>query len=207
MRVYTKLTREYENYLLRLNFGKEISLSGCIESAYRDFCRTLRGISKLKNKDELHANAVNHVANAFTELKTRLANATDQAVFDNWHRATCQILISVYEGHCTFSGGQAQKWVNMTLKYVYTVGEEQISGFQEAYQYCHAPLDNDVIAQLKKYGFPELTGYWSRIDYDEYFERQEWIRQRFAPVPPLEVEFWLWLGKDPIDCAVAAGQM
>src|SRR5437764_240001 len=58
MRVYTKLTREYENYLLRLNFGKEISLSGCIESAYRDFCRTLRGISKLKNKDELHANAV-----------------------------------------------------------------------------------------------------------------------------------------------------
>jgi hypothetical protein len=198
MNFYSKLTRGYEDYLMRLVFGSKVEtdpLSVCVDTAYLDFNRTLRGISKLENGAKLHTDAVDVLTNSLGELKETLKTPTDrQTTFDDWHDDTCAKLISVYNGSHTVYGGQVQKWVNMTLKYVYTLGEERISGFEVAYPYCHAPLDKIVIGQLAKYGFSALTRAWSRLDYHEYFERQKWIRNKFLLVP-LDVEFLLWLGK------------
>jgi hypothetical protein len=197
MSIYLKLTRDYEDYLLRLAFGSNVEsdpLSVCVDTAYLDFNRTLHGISKLKNAEKLHGDAVDVLTKSLAELKEMLKVSIDQTTFDNWHEATCAKLISVYTGSHPVYGGQAQKWVNMILKYIYTLGEERISGFEAAYPYCHAPLDTKVIDGLAKYDFPALSCAWSRLDYHEYFERQKWIRNRFTLVP-LEVEFPLWLGK------------
>jgi hypothetical protein len=118
-------------------------------------------------------------------------------VFDSWHKITCERLISLFDrhGHHLFVG-QAQKWVNMTTKYIFTVGEQRVSGFDSVYLYCHVPFDNILLKQLKKYDFLALNRAWSRLDkYDEYLERQKWIRQRFS-LAPMDVEFQLLLGKD-----------
>ena len=133
--------------------------------AYLDFNRTLRGISKVDNAAKLHTNAVDVLSKSLAELKEMLKTPTDQTIFDTWHEETCAKLIAVYEGSYTVYGGQAQKWVNMTLKYVYTLGDERISGFKAAYPLCHAPLDNIVVKELVKFGFPGLTDVvWSKLD-------------------------------------------
>jgi len=194
MTPFSKLTKDYEEYLLRLIFGKEVSPSACISLAYGDFNRTLKGIAKLPNGDGLHSKAQRVLTNALTTLKARLEKRMAQSDFDGWHRRTCDDLVAVYGDTFAFHAGQAQKWVNMTLKYIFTVGEEHIPGFAPAYTLCHAPIDNIVLRELTRYGFDCPSKAWSQFEYDEYFKCQEWMRMKFNPTPLLSVEFFLWMG-------------
>ncbi len=194
------LTRsDYEDYLIRLYFGSETDLLlACINRAYRDFNRTLHQLKKLKDSGEPRALATTCLRESIRDLKVSLASSVSQTVFDDWHKETCKRLISTYtdSGYGKFTVGQAQKWINMTLKYIFTCGEPRIPGFLSAYQYCHVPLDNILLEKLKKYNFPTFSCKWSRInDYDEYLARQVWVRQTFEVVP-LDIEFLLWLGKE-----------
>ncbi len=120
-----------------------------------------------------------------------------QSDFDNWHRETCQTLTTLYE-HYSYNQlfvGQAQKWINMTFKYIFTIGESRLPGFESFYQHCHIPIDNIIVARLKEYGFPGLSCAWSRINnYQGYLNYQQWVRRRFEYIP-MDVEFLLWLGK------------
>jgi hypothetical protein len=197
MTPYSKLTPDYEDYLLRLVFGKEISIAGCISSAYLDLCRTLHGMGKLAGKEDLRKKAETCLAESLSELKAKAATLMQQSDFDAWHRSTCEKLILVYGQTFAFHAGQAQKWLNMTLKYIYTIGEDRIPGFASVYPLCHAPLDKYVLEALWQYGFEVLSKVWSQIDYDEYLKCQQWIRDKFKPSPPLSIEFYLWMGTLP----------
>jgi len=196
MTPFSKLAEDYEEYLLRLIFGRDISISACARNAYGDFKRTLKGIGKLSNGDVLHAKAEKVLTDALMALKARLGNPVVQSDFDKWHRKTCEDLVAVYGETFAFHEGQAQKWVNMTLKYIFTVGEEHIPGFSPVYTLCHAPIDNIVLDELTRYGFDSPSKAWSQFDYEEYFKCQEWMRHKFAPTPLLSVEFHLWMGLD-----------
>jgi hypothetical protein len=90
--------------------------------------------------------------------------------------------------------------------YVFTVGEEHINGFRHIYPNCHAPLDNVLLRQLEKYGSAPLRVPWSQLDYENYFACQQWIRNRFASHPPLDVEFWLWQEKNIPGFVAAVGR-
>ena len=127
MMLLSKLTKDYEEYLLRLIFRREIDLAACMKVAYGDFNRTMDGFGKEPDKEDIHAKAVKVLTDSLTALKARLENPMAQSDFDNWHRKTCEDLIAVY-GNFPFHAGQAQKWINMTLKYIFTVGEEHIPG-------------------------------------------------------------------------------
>jgi hypothetical protein len=86
--------------------------------------------------------------------------------------------------------GHAQKWLNMTFKYIYVMGKQRISGFDRLYDLCHVPLDNILIDALQEKGFEPLPCPWSRLtDYDTYLERQRWMPNQFKPMAPLDVEF------------------
>jgi len=92
--------------------------------------------------------------------------------------------------------GQAQKWVNMSFKYIFTLGGKRISGFEPVYKHCHIPFDNVILIKLETMGFPPFNCAWSRInDYDEYLSRQIWIREKYM-LSPLDIEFLIWIGKD-----------
>jgi hypothetical protein len=58
--------------------------------------------------------------------------------------------------------GQAQKWLNMTFKYVYVMGEHRLPGFIHLYDLCHVPLDNILMNRLYPYAFQRLPCRWSR---------------------------------------------
>ncbi len=192
---------DYGEYLVRVYFGRDANkdyLKACIKRAYRDFNRTLRGLSRVKSKKALDQNGVSVLATALGNLRAICAQEIRESKFDDWHQTTCEGLISTYKenGYARFHVGQAQKWVNMSLKYIFVLGEQRIKGFSKAYQFCHAPLDDILLKRLEESrDFPKVRP-WSRIDhYPQYLDCQRWIRTKFNPLPPLDAEFKLWLGE------------
>jgi hypothetical protein len=164
-----------EACLIAFYFGRdEDYFSLCHKRAYRDLQRTLNGIGKPEMREARpRANAA--LSRMFVEIKS-MASAT-QADFDDWHRAACKELKATYAafGYKSFYVGHAQKWLNMTFKYIYVMGGKRISGFGHLYDLCHVPLDNILLAAIQKHGFQPLDCSWSRLDdYEAYLERQRW---------------------------------
>jgi hypothetical protein len=187
-----------EDTLIRHYFGSgKAYLNLAIRRGYRDFSRTLHGFGSIPEKDKIRAAAGNGLEAAFQELWIYRPRVTQQTIFDSWHQSTCKKLIAIYQPyHFHFYVGQAQKWINMTFKYIFTLGESRLPGYRALYPFCHVPLDNILIAALTKYGFPGLSSAWSRIDdYGVYLKYQVWIRNRFS-LAPLNAEFYFWSGRD-----------
>ena len=189
--------QHYESYLIRLYFGSGSDpLILCLNRAYRDFNRTLHQISSIEGKDDLYIQVRSYLYGAFKDLK--LTSIKGQGGFDNWHQTMCYQLQGIYAewGYHNFFIGQGQKWINMTFKYIFTMGSSRIPGYEEFQRFCHVPLDNILLAQLEPYDFPVLSARWSRLnDYQEYLSCQNWIRNTFR-LNPLDTEFKLWLGED-----------
>jgi hypothetical protein len=187
-------TREdQEDFLIRLYFGPGRDyLLLCIQRAYLDFCRTLDGIRKFPKVRQI---ATDEVKNLFVQLNTNREVASRQS-FDTWHHAACTKLCELYRqhGYDHFHVGQAQKWLNMTFKYVYAMSEARLPGYQRFYGFAHSPLDRILLDRFHdSFGARELSKSWSQLDeYEEYQQFQEWIRVTFPGSAPLAVEFWLW---------------
>lgn len=191
-----------EAFLVYLYFGSgKDNLSLCIDRAYLDMSRTLWGIVSHPEKLRLHGEATKALKQAMREVAERTPSVNAQAEFDGWHEQTCRKLQEIYvkRGYERFSIGQGQKWVNMTLKYVFTLGEGRLPGFGHLFALCHAPLDNVFLAAITPEGLPKgLRGVtaWSRMDnYADYLVLQKWIRERFAGRTPLDIEFELFTRK------------
>lgn len=95
-------------------------------------------------------------------------------------------MISSFDGQ-SFTVGQAQKWINMTFKYLHLLDYPEV---QNVYEYCHVPIDSYMLT---------ITGYtmskaWSKLDsYGEYIKYQIWFREKYPNDIPLDREFYLWL--------------
>ena len=194
--------QDYEDFLVHVYFLMNLSrgdfMEGCINRSYLDFNRTLHGLSRVKSVDQLYRKAKDALASALRELRAICAQGISEDGFDDWHHRTCSNLIETYggNGYGKFSVGQAQKWINMTLKYIFVLGEERVGGFGESYPFCHMPFDNIILGKLHAYGFPGFSVAWSRIgEYDVYLQRQKWIRDKFT-LMPLDAEFKLWMGQE-----------
>lgn len=190
----SQITREqWDKYILDLFFGTNKPLENCINRAYRDFNRTLHGFGSLSNNENITSDIKKYLFDEFKKVKT--LNITTQIDFDNWHKNKCMEIETLYfeNGYSSFHIGQAQKWINMTFKYIFSYGNKYLDGYNEIYQFCHVPLDNILIDALKKFHQPKLKTSWSRIDnYETYIEYQNWFRNKFDNLP-LDVEFKLWL--------------
>jgi hypothetical protein len=83
-------------------------------------------------------------------VSLRDMHAPTQEQFDEWHRSACLELATIYnDGGCpSFFVGQAQKWLNMTFKYIYVLGDERIPGFGHLYDLCHVPQGSDCCNAL-----------------------------------------------------------
>ncbi len=189
------LADHYE-YLLRLYFGDGPDrLSSCIKRAYRDLNRTLHGFALMSAREELHARASAVVKSFLSGLVESPGASLRQASFDDRHRLVCTQLCSTYSdaGFAEFRDGQAQKWLNMALKYVFVFGESRLPGYSQVFELAHVPLDNIILKRLRPFGVPRLKSAWSRVGYDEYMDMQRWVRDKFPGSAPLAVEFTLWL--------------
>lgn len=183
--------QDQEDFLIRLYFGvKSDYLEMCIDRAYLDFNRTLHGI---RNHQEIYKSAKMLLTESIRMLSKNKSDSS--TAFDEWHKKLCITLCKHYadNGFVNYHIGQAQKWVNMALKYVFTMGEKRLPNYSYVYGFCHIPIDNIIINKLAAFHPPRLTCAWSRIDnYDEYMAFQNWVRTCFNGSTPLAVEFYLW---------------
>lgn len=191
---------DYEECLIIFYFGRhKDNLSLCQQRAYEDFKRTLSGIGKphvFPRAKEARSRADQALGQMFSTVRDM--HALTEEKFDEWHRTACESLAAIYRecGYPSFYLGHAQKWLNMTFKYIYVMGEQRLARFDHLYDLCHAPLDNILMDALRKEGFHSLPCPWSRLnDYDTYLDRQHSIRNQFSPMVPLDVEFRLWMGQ------------
>ena len=95
------------------------SVEAAYNRAYRDFSRTLRfGDIDTKTRIEMRAKVKAQMNICLDSLKDHYTAA--QPDFDQWHERTCYDIRDIYLSRgVPFTFGQAQKWLNMTLKYLF----------------------------------------------------------------------------------------
>jgi len=190
-------------YLLRLYFGDPPErLSCCIGRAYLDMCRTLHGLAQVAEREALHARASAVVESFLISLSKTRDAGFDQVAFDDRHRRACDELCSAYSemGFAEFRVGQAQKWLNMALKYIFVFGEARLPGYARVFELAHIPIDSIILDRLRPYKVPRLGTSWSRVkSCEEYMDIQRWVRATFPDSAPLAVESALWLNSPEAD--------
>jgi len=188
-------TSDWDAFVAVCYFGREGDwLDRCIRRAYLDMNRTLHGLGTL---GEGHAGWKSAMLRALRGRLTMLpgVHAWTQASFDAWHYESVDMLkrISSEHGFSSLSVGQAQKWINMSVKYAIALGERRVPGFFHVYDVAHVAIDSVVLGRLTELGMPPLGCAWSRLDeYNRYIQCQQWVRDRFRDEYPLEVEYRLW---------------
>jgi len=188
----------YLEYLLATYFHKGRDLEGCVERAYLDVCRTIRGLDELEERrKEVHDSAVD----CLTQRLEQLCKASNEREFNEKHRRACKALKRKFPDK-VLSDGQAQKWINMSLKDAFLlVRLDKAEGrlrkltesFERVYKFCHAPLDGIVMDELKNDGGEVPSTSWSKLDYPEYHELQGQMKDMAHGEPLLDFEFRLWL--------------
>lgn len=154
------------------------------KKAYRDLMRTIRNFADNPKHDEISKQSrkcLNEIINNILDSKI-----FSQDDFDEIHKKACDKLIKSFDDQL-FTIGQAQKWINMTFKYLHLLDYKRVNN---VYEYCHIPIDSYML-NITNY---QMSKPWSKIDdYDEYLEYQKWFRETYKNEIPLDAEFYLWL--------------
>jgi hypothetical protein len=201
--------QQERDFLFQAYFGGgRRNLELFVSRAYRDMNRTFRGVANVpeKHRSEILEGAKQAVIKSCNELQSRVVQsdiAQRRATFDEWHSQSCKALIKHYHDkldgypdiHLTY--GQAQKWVNMALKYCWVCGNGGFPLLDSWLMVAHVPVDNLILdkAVRERAVAERPLGVWSQWTQDKYLKFQREIRE-FAEKQamfPLELEFDWWL--------------
>ncbi len=181
-----------------LGFGPpEDLVRRCVRRAYLDFNRTWHGARDLSGqRQKSRGEAEKSIIRALHQIADR---NVDQDCFDKWHKSSRDEVMYVSDPAARGSGltlGQAQKWINMSVKYIVGSG---VSDFSSLGPVAHVPIDRVLLDALERE--PKFAparklipaGAWSKLSNAEVYDAfQREMRQLSAPLPPLVREFWLW---------------
>lgn len=169
------------------------------DRAYRDFCRTIdfpkseqkytrqeliqQYLKRQNVKDSIYGWLQN-------ELKS-LDISTDKD-FDLWHCSSCKRIITDFATEAPLYYGQAQKWLNMTMKYLLVL---EVPEAERLISYFHIPIDNIVIQTAKDVKPPQKPwSQWAEDDYLNYqLELKSFIRKKCPTMAPIIWEFKHWI--------------
>lgn len=147
--------------------NKDLALNACIKRAYRDLSRTIDykySVSDLNNTKKVSKDQKNKFKNYKDTWKRNAEDSIKKWInellgedditpqdFDNRHESICKYLKKkdpeLFKITSGFSYGQAQKWINMTLKYMLIMGIWN-NEMSTKIQFLHIPIDNIVLKVL-----------------------------------------------------------
>lgn len=167
------------------------------QQAYLDASRTFRGIGNVSDKNKIFDTYAKKVQEYFQNPKED---------FDTWHTRWCTEFTKSFIGYSA-KYGQAQKILNMMIKYLYCCDGAQT--MDVVFNNAHMPLDTYTLNWYKrevlkgKYSKKEC-GYvikeWSNLDKGTYCWIQREIKEYLANIrSPLETEFIIWPDETLID--------
>ena len=169
------LSGEATEFLLYSYFGcdsKELADGGKVKCAYRAYLDLARTIKYAYSSKELEKAKSGSDEDAFavvqkdriTDICSNLIKSiedypNDSSDFDSWHKRECNKIIenmnaSYDKGkrkflEVPFKYGQAQKWLNMTLKYLWLLDMLPVGISPES---LHVPIDSFILQALKETG-------------------------------------------------------
>ena len=185
-----KVDSDILSFLRTIYFGVYTNLYKAASSrAYLDMNRTIR----FRGLDEDTRVFLREQINQKLEEAIKALSVSSQEEYDEWHKNLCFDIMQEYEkAGVEFSIGQSQKWINMTIKYLYMLGADT---FDEEFQYFHIPIDNyvfDIAKKVLSIDRPKIA--WSRWESydDQYMQYQRALREKID-IAPLRWEFKYWL--------------
>jgi hypothetical protein len=172
------------------------SIDEIVHLGYLDVNRTIEGIEPEQRRSFKQA-VLLFIRNLMTEPPEI------QQDFDVLHHQCCQQCLeanSLGEAHIRY--GQAQKLVNMSLKYLYNefatyypnANRFQFPDNNVEYLF-HLPIDKQIRTRLvTRYHFSDPTSLpWSKWTYGDYITFQSQLRARINHnYKPLEIDYLLW---------------
>lgn len=207
----------YSYFGITLDDGKEEIIDGAIERAYRDASGRVLSIT-----DECGGNGP-YKKNAKEQLKSqidKLAERTTPVAYDEeWFYETCRILLKEYKsakgkkGNDAFYFGHAQKWVNMTMKYLcvlksifHEYDKENIVPWltDDLERQLHIPVDSYIMEATKewKIQFPgkddksvtySSAKSWSKWVCKDYKKFRKELEGKIPEDSPLDWEGPAWI--------------
>lgn len=196
--------------------GKEIMKSKSTHRAYLDLARTVKyrysasELDEMKDKKKAQGFKDKKDAQVDSICKEVFARLSDDIQnFDSWHSDVCDKICKMMtesgllKKGFTFTYGQAQKWLNMTLKYLWLLDllPDKIKEGS-----LHVPIDGYILEKLKKLGIDKITGSgetykynnkeWSKIGKEDYQSLQAAIRNSKETPIRWEGKAWIEIAKD-----------
>ncbi|MDL2238191.1 hypothetical protein LJC56_10275, partial [Christensenellaceae bacterium OttesenSCG-928-K19] len=188
-----------------IDIGSETNelFSAYSNRAYRDLARTIRGIGG--KKTTIKYDRKQEVAKLmFQEIISCPSKKRED--FDDWHSGLCNKIADIFKPIAELKYGQTQKWLNMTIKYLWLnkVGKTE-SFFKYNEKHLHIPLDsiilNGLYSEHKTYFVNNdikwsKNSSWSRIEKDTYVKMQNAFRDYFKKhnkSNPLDWESEKWV--------------
>lgn len=196
------------DFLLFSYFGSDSADDEAMKSnasyrAYLDLARTVKYRYSASELDKMRKDGDKTEVEEFKKAKSELVNSICHYIcktiydfpsntdnFEKWHEHTCEHIrkemneSGLLKEDFTFTYGQAQKWLNMTLKYLWLLDLLPDKVKEGA---LHVPIDGYIIEKLKELGIDKITGSgetykynnkeWSKIGKEDYQSLQAAIRE------------------------------
>lgn len=169
--------------------------------AYRDLNRTLHGIGTHPEADNLRERTYE----ALTDFVAGLEHVDTAKEFDKRHQAWCVATKRRFNESThperpefTFHYGQAQKWLNMTLKYLAVLDHKPVA---HTYEFMHVPLDQIIYTQAQQIDVDRPKGTkWSRLSGEQYRDYQKQLKHQIKSTfgndrIPLDWESQVWIDR------------
>lgn len=216
----------------------------CASRAYVDLARTLTyQKATLGESDKQKTEAEKDETSSFKEkicaclgerisaffYKHKSDNVLSQEEFDKWHDNVCVCITACGESsdalacrqpekqeNKKFYYGQAQKWLNMTLKYMILLNVEEVCSVRDL---LHVPIDQYILkaaaekdnkgkyaikkeivpaihsgeskASVRKYFKEGKTQPWSQLNQKDYIELQKDLRREIYDAKKVKTNNWI----------------
>lgn len=175
MRIECKELNIYARYFLIPDYDFRTASN----IAYMDMARHTLHFDCSKAEKEKTRDAVTKYLQG--QIKA-LYSVGSQKAFDVWHAETCNGIMRFYDGlKGQFHYGQAQKWLNMLIKYLYVYNVPELTAAVEnerIIEWFHVPIDNIVIALAwKNLNLPNPVVAWSKMSENDYLKYQEELQK------------------------------
>lgn len=185
------INKDILDFLKGLYFGNFDNVyQAASRRAYRDFNRTLR-FNKIADSDrEKYRESVDFLLE--NAIKSIDRNKLSHEYFDKWHEDIAKRICDIYTNNSiVFYYGQAQKWINMTFKYLYTLKPDEFAFYVP---FLHIAIDNIVIDIAKEeFEIAKPKKSWSKWSKEEYLKYQKTLRDNISEDSPFNWEYLIWL--------------
>lgn len=144
-------------------------LSSAVKKAFTDATQRGAYYAKSKNKKEEEKEAFREATqkalpeateclkDGINKILEKEVHIKEQKDFDKWHEELCDKIKEKFDSSLKFTYGNAQKWVNMTLKYLYLIDSicseicpdiDYFHSLQNISAYLHVPVDSYIIEKV-----------------------------------------------------------